>query len=265
MQELIDQIKENENIPEHVAIIMDGNGRWAKKRGLPRFEGHREGVNSVRAVVEAAGNIGVKYVTLYTFSTENWSRPKSEISYLMNLLLLTIRKEVDELNAKNVRLECYGNLNDLPVEIRESLLGSVEKLRRNTGLRLNLALSYSSRTEIIQAVKRICTDVCNGQLETAEIDERLFSCYLYTSGIPDPDLLIRTSGEYRLSNFLLWQIAYSEMYITRTLWPDFRHKEFYEAIIDFQKRERRFGMVSEQIDCCKKQPLTFAQNQPQVS
>lgn len=251
LQEMIDKIRENGNIPVHVAIIMDGNGRWARKRGLPRVEGHREGVNSVRAVVEAAGAIGVNVLTLYTFSTENWLRPKSEVSYLMNLLLLTIRREVRELNKNNVQLHCIGNLDDLPKEARESMLASVEKLKHNTGLKLNLALSYSSRIEIVQAVRNICADAGKGVIQPEAITEKLFASYLYTAQVPDPDLLIRTSGELRLSNFLLWQLAYSELYITTTLWPDFRQKEFFEAIFDYQKRERRFGRVSEQVNAAK--------------
>lgn len=229
------------NIPEHIAIIMDGNGRWAKQRSLPRIAGHREGINSVREIVQACGEIGVKILTLYTFSSENWRRPRQEVSALMRLLLVTINREVEELNRKNVRLMVIGDIDALPEKPRSGILAGIEKLKSNTGLILNLALSYGGRQEIIEAVRKICRERKNN------ITEKEFSKYLYTADIPDPDLLIRTSGELRLSNFLLWQLAYTEIYITEVLWPDFRRAELMEAIRDFQKRERRFGRVSEQL------------------
>ncbi len=230
-----------ENIPEHIAIIMDGNGRWAKQRSLPRIAGHREGINSVREIVQTCGEIGVKILTLYTFSSENWRRPRQEVSALMRLLLVTINREVEELNRKNVRLMVIGDINALPEKPRSGILAGIERLKSNTGLILNLALSYGGRQEIIEAVKKICKEGKNN------ITEREFSKYLYTADIPDPDLLIRTSGELRLSNFLLWQLAYTEIYITDVLWPDFRREELLKAIRDYQKRERRFGRVSEQL------------------
>jgi undecaprenyl diphosphate synthase len=229
------------NIPEHIAIIMDGNGRWAKQRSLPRIAGHREGINSVREIVQACGEIGVKILTLYTFSSENWRRPRQEVSALMRLLLVTINREVEELNRKNVRLMVIGDISALPEKPRSGILAGIEKLKSNTGLILNLALSYGGRQEIIEAVRKICRERRN------DITEKEFSKYLYTADIPDPDLLIRTSGELRLSNFLLWQLAYTEIYITDVLWPDFRRAELMEAIRDYQKRERRFGRVSEQL------------------
>ncbi|NOY58208.1 MAG: isoprenyl transferase [Calditrichaeota bacterium] len=246
-EQRIERITKYGNLPHHVAIIMDGNGRWANKRNLPRTEGHKEGINSVRAVVEAAGWLDIKAVTLYTFSSENWSRPKAEVSALMSLLLNTVKKEVNELNGKNVRLMTIGNIDALPVAPRLGIKNTIKRLRNNTGLILNLALSYSGRQEIITATKEIAKNVKAGKLEVDGINEKLFNEYLQTAEIGDPDLLIRTSGELRVSNFLLWQLAYTELYITDTLWPDFRHSEFYEAIEVYQHRERRFGKVSEQI------------------
>lgn len=246
-EQRIDRIKKYGNLPHHVAIIMDGNGRWANKRNLPRTEGHKEGINSVRAVVEAAGWLGIKAVTLYTFSSENWSRPKAEVSALMSLLLNTVKKEVNELNEKNVRLMTIGNIDALPVAPRLGIKNTMKRLRNNTGLILNLALSYSGRQEIITATQEIARNVQAGKLKVDGINEKLFSEYLQTTEIGDPDLLIRTSGELRVSNFLLWQLAYTELYITDTLWPDFRHADFYEAIEAYQHRERRFGKVSEQL------------------
>ena len=235
------------NIPRHVAIIMDGNGRWACERGLPRVEGHKEGINSVREIVKLCGEIDVKYLTLYTFSTENWKRPRSEVSALMRLLLQTIRGEVSELHKNNVRLNVLGNLKDLPLPARKGMESAISYLQKNTGLTLNLALSYSSRKEITLAIKHILRKVQIGELTIEDIDEDLISQHLYTASIPDPDLLIRTSGELRISNFLLWQLAYTEIYITKTYWPDFRRMEFLKAVEGYQKRERRFGKVSEQI------------------
>jgi len=242
------RILDQGNLPKHIAIIMDGNGRWARSQQLPRVEGHREGINSVREVVKACGELDVKYLTLYTFSTENWNRPRSEVAALMRLLLTTIKSEVKELNKNNVRLTTIGKLNDLPFAARRSMLNAIKLLKNNTGLTLNLALSYSSRKEIIQAVRSIAQKVESGEMCIEEIEEKLFSKHLYTSSIPDPDLLIRTSGELRVSNFLLWQMAYTEIYVTDVLWPEFRRKEFYQAIEAYQKRERRFGLVSEQIE-----------------
>ncbi len=234
-------------LPRHIAIIMDGNGRWAKQRGLPRVAGHNEGINSVREVTRECGKLGIKVLTLYTFSVENWSRPKSEVSALMTLLLRTIRNEIDELHKNNVRLTLIGHLTDLPDDPLKSLMEGVAKTSQNTGLNLNLALSYGGRVEILDAARAIAKDVLEGRIGLDDINEKLFSDYLYTRGMPDPDLLIRTSGELRISNFLLWQMAYTEIYVTETLWPDFRNKELLLAIREYQKRERRFGKTSEQI------------------
>ncbi len=230
-------------LPAHIAIIMDGNGRWAKKRNLPRTAGHEAGVKAVREVVRAAAEIGIKYLTLYTFSVENWKRPREEVAALMRLLTRTTRREVDELNRNNVRLITTGRIDGLSYTRRKALDMAVKKTRKNSGLILNLALNYGGRTEIIDAVRAIALGVKSGHIHPGEINEVLFSNYLYTTGIPDPDLLVRTSGEMRISNFLLWQTSYTEMYITRVLWPDFGRKDFFEAIIEYQKRERRFGKV----------------------
>ncbi|MCK9244697.1 MAG: isoprenyl transferase [Candidatus Marinimicrobia bacterium] len=244
---LREQVLARGELPRHIAIIMDGNGRWAKRRGLPRVAGHNEGINSVREITRECGQIGIKVLTLYTFSIENWSRPKSEVTYLMTLLLRTIRNEVNELHKNNVRLTLMGHLADLPDDPLKGLLEGVEKTSLNTGLNLNLALSYGGRAEILDATRTIAQNVREGRIALEDIDERLFSSYLYTRDIPDPDLLIRTSGELRISNFLLWQMAYAELYVTETLWPDFRNKELLLAISEYQKRERRFGKTSEQI------------------
>jgi len=249
-QEIIklrEEVMSQEVLPRHIAIIMDGNGRWAKQRGLPRVAGHNEGINSVREVTRECGSLGIKVLTLYTFSVENWSRPKSEVSALMTLLLHTIRNEIDELHKNNVRLTLIGHLTDLPDDPLKGLMEGVEKTSQNTVLNLNLALSYGGRVEILDATRAIAKDVLEGRIGLDDIDEKLFSDYLYTRGMPDPDLLIRTSGELRLSNFLLWQMAYTEIYVTETLWPDFRNKELLLAIREYQKRERRFGKTSEQI------------------
>lgn len=229
-------------IPSHIAIIMDGNGRWAKQRSLPRIAGHREGINSVREIVRSCGEIGVKVLTLYTFSSENWLRPKREVSALMHLLLATINREVEDLHRNNVKLMVIGKMEDLPEKPRKGILKAIERLGNSTGLILNLALSYGGRQEIIEAVRRICL------LGKKDITAEEFSSYLYTAGIPDPELLIRTSGELRLSNFLLWQLAYTEIYVTDVLWPDFRTPELIKAVLAYQQRERRFGRVSEQLD-----------------
>jgi undecaprenyl diphosphate synthase len=240
-------IRANGTIPQHIAIIMDGNGRWAKQRSLQRVDGHREGINSVREVVRACGELGVKYLTLYTFSTENWHRPKGEVSALMALLLKTITEEVGELQRNNVRLRTIGRLKDLPLLARKGMERAIDILDHNTGLTLILALSYSSRRELTDAVRCIAKKAQAGELKEDDINEELVSSHLYTASVPDPDLLVRTSGELRVSNFLLWQLAYTEIYVTSVLWPDFRRTALYEAVLDFQKRERRFGRVSEQI------------------
>jgi undecaprenyl diphosphate synthase len=226
-----------------VAIIMDGNGRWAKQRHLPRVEGHRNGVESVRAVVRAAGEVGVKYLTLYAFSVENWNRPKEEVETLMQYLARFLKSEIAELNRNNVRLEAIGQIYRLPEFVQEQLRKSKAALARNSGLTLILALSYGGRTEIIEAARAIAQKVKDGQLEPAEINEQLVSQHLYTSPYPDPDLLIRTSGEMRISNFLLWQISYAELVVTPTLWPDFRKPQFFEALEEYTQRHRRFGLV----------------------
>jgi len=235
------------NIPVHVAIIMDGNGRWAKARNLSRIKGHEEGINSVRSVVEACGELGIEILTLYTFSKENWRRPKAEISGLWRLLIQTIRREVPELKKNNVRLRVIGVMNDLPRVVYEGVEYAINQLKDNTGLIVNLALNYSSRDEITRAVQKIASMVSTGEIKPIEISEQTIADNLFTADLPDPDLVIRTSGEQRISNFLLWQIAYSELYISNVLWPDFRKKEFYQTILAYQQRERRYGMVSEQV------------------
>src|SRR5512133_3532839 len=243
---VIEELKKN-YIPRHVAVIMDGNGRWAELHGNDRIFGHRQGVDAVRSIVEGAGESGIEYLTLYAFSTENWDRPKEEVDALMSLLVNAIVHETDNLNEKNVKMLAIGNLASLPPDVQLRLAEAVQTTSLNTGLNLVLALSYSGRWEIIEAVKKIVGKVQSGEIIENQIDEYVFSTQLTTAGIPDPELLIRTSGEYRISNFLLWQIAYSELYFTETLWPDFRREDLYQAIIDFQKRERRFGKTSEQV------------------
>jgi undecaprenyl diphosphate synthase len=230
-------------IPKHVAIIMDGNGRWAKAKSMIRVQGHRAGAESVRDVVKAAGEFGVKYLTLYAFSVENWKRPKTEIHTLMGLLESFLRDELPELIKSNVRLQAIGRLSDLPQNVRDQLHECIQATRQNTGLILILALSYSGRVEIIEAVHSIIREIKLGHLDSAQIDEQVFNHHLYTRYYPDPDLLIRTSGEMRLSNFLLWQLSYTEIYITPTLWPDFRRHHFAEALIDYGNRQRRFGSL----------------------
>ena len=239
-------------VPSHIAIIMDGNGRWAKRNGLPRIAGHNEGVNSVRDIVEACAQIGVKYLTLYTFSTENWKRPQDEVSMLMRLIVKALRDERDRLHQNEVRLQVIGEFSTLPDDVSKELRDAMEVMRENCGLTLVLALSYSGRWDIIKAIKGMYDDIQTGVLRKEEITEEVIGTYLSTKDIPDPDLLIRTSGELRISNFLLWQLAYSEIYISNEFWPAFRRKHLYEAIEDFQKRERRFGMVSEQLQPLKK-------------
>ena len=245
------QLKQTGNIPTHIAIIMDGNGRWAKKRSLPRIAGHKEGVESVRDIVEICGQLGVNYLTLYAFSTENWKRPKQEVSLLMRLLMRALRDETDKLHEKNVRVHTIGDIAALPQEVQDELLDAIEKTKHNTGLNLLLALSYSGRWDLINAVKQIASEVKKGNLKIEHINDQIVSQHLSTKDIPEPDLLVRTSGELRISNFLLWQLAYSEIYISEVLWPDFRRGELYKAISDYQKRERRFGMVSEQLKQAK--------------
>ncbi|MCK5730094.1 MAG: isoprenyl transferase [Draconibacterium sp.] len=235
------------NIPKHVAVIMDGNGRWAEKHGKARVFGHENGVESVRSVVEGAGEIGVKYLTLYAFSTENWDRPKNEVDALMELLVKAIEMETESLNKNNVRLSTIGDINSMPTSVKENLENCINTLNSNTGLNLVIALSYSSKWEIVNAVKGIVKDAIENKIKPELINNELFENYLSTAKIPDPELLIRTSGEYRISNFLLWQIAYSELYFTEKLWPDYRKEDFFEAILDYQNRERRFGKTSEQL------------------
>lgn len=240
-------LKQSGEIPLHIAIIMDGNGRWAQKRSLPRVAGHREGVESVRDMVEVCGQLGVKYLTLYAFSTENWKRPKEEVSMLMRLLMKALRDETDKLHRNNVRVRTIGDISKLPFEVQNELLDAIIKTQNNTGLNLLLALSYSGRWDILQAVKKISSDIKRGVMSEDSINEEVVTKYLSTQGIPDPDLLVRTSGEFRVSNFLLWQLAYSEIYITELNWPEFRRDELYRAIAEYQKRERRFGLTSNQI------------------
>ena len=237
----------NGNIPAHIAIIMDGNGRWAQKRGLPRIAGHNEGVESVRDTVEACGQLGVKFLTLYAFSTENWKRPKDEVSLLMRLLMRALRDETDKLYNNNVRVLTIGDTASLPQEVQNELRDAIDKTKQNSGLNLILALSYSGRWDITNAIKAIAADVKAGTVDPQTVDEKTVSRYLSTKDVPDPDLLVRTSGELRVSNFLLWQLAYSEIFISDCFWPDFRRGELYKAIADYQKRERRYGMVSEQL------------------
>lgn len=232
-----------ERIPAHVAIIMDGNGRWARLRNKPRTFGHEAGVRAVREVVKAASEIGIKYLTLYTFSVENWSRPRSEVSALMSLLTRTTRKELNDLIKNDVKLRTIGRINGLPATRQKVLQNAVEKTRNNKGLVLTLALNYGGRTEILDAVKAISNSVRAGILDIPDITGELFSDFLYTASMPDPDLLIRTSGEMRISNFLLWQTSYTELYIIDTLWPDFGREKLFEAVADYQKRERRFGKI----------------------
>lgn len=228
-----------DRLPQHIAVIMDGNGRWAKKRRLPRIAGHRAGIRAVRQAVEACARLGVPYLTLYAFSIENWKRPHSEIQLLMSLLREYLKKEIPELNRQNIRLGVIGRIAELPHTVQRDLQNALEKTRRNTGLRLTLALNYGGRAELVDAVRRLAEQwKHNGRVS---VDEDSFGEYLYTRGLPDPDLLIRTSGELRLSNFLLWQVAYSEIWVTDTFWPDFTQKNLFQAIIDYQKRERRYG------------------------
>ncbi len=236
-----------DKLPKHIAIIMDGNGRWAKKKGNIRIFGHKNGVKAVKQTVEAAGEIGLEYLTLYAFSTENWKRPKTEVNALMSLFITAVKNETKNLMENNVRLKAIGKLSLLPDSVKKNLDEIIDKTKNNTGLTLILALSYSSRQEISDAVKKIVDEISSETLKSENINENIISKHLYTKDIPDPELLIRTSGEYRISNFLLWQISYTELYFTETLWPDFNKNEFFKAICNFQQRERRFGKISEQV------------------
>jgi len=243
---------DKDKLPHHIAIIMDGNGRWAKHKSLSRIRGHMKGIDAVREVVTACRELGIKILTLYAFSVENWKRPKEEVSALMTLLKEYLLKEVEEMLQNDIRLLAIGRLEDLPLEVQQTLRETMKKTEDRTGMILNLALSYGGRSEILQAVQRILRDCQKGKMAAEKINFQKFSDYLWTQGMPDPDLLIRTSGEFRISNFLLWQIAYTELYVTETLWPDFNREELLKAILDYQSRERRFGMTSEQLNGLEK-------------
>jgi undecaprenyl diphosphate synthase len=238
---------DKENLPKHLAIIMDGNGRWAKQKGLLRAFGHENGTKSVRTTVESCAKLGIENLTLYAFSTENWNRPKLEVETLMKLLISSLKKELDTLQKNNIRLNAIGNLDLLPSSAKKELLTVIEKTKNNSRMTLTLALSYGSREELLNAVKNISSKVKNNIISQDDIDESIINQHLYTHNLPDVDLVIRTSGEHRISNFLLWQIAYAEFYFTDVLWPDFKETDLYDAIISYQKRERRFGKTSEQI------------------
>jgi undecaprenyl diphosphate synthase len=231
------------NLPKHIAVIMDGNGRWAKGKGAARIFGHRNAIQAVKDVTEGCGELGVKYLTLYAFSTENWGRPKEEVDGLMELLVNTLKKEINTLHENHVQLHTIGDVTHLPLECQNNLAEAIDATKKNTGLILQLALNYSGRWEIVEAAKKLAEEAKKGVIQPEEIDEHYFSQHLKTANVPDPELLIRTSGELRVSNFLLWQIAYTEIFITPTLWPDFRKEDLYEAICVYQKRERRFGKV----------------------
>lgn len=236
-----------DKLPSHVAIIMDGNGRWAQQRGLERIFGHQQGVSALREVIETAAELGIRYLTLYAFSTENWGRPDVEVSALMGIMIQSLNNETSTLIKNNIRLKAIGDVDRLAVDVRERLFDTINLTSVGTGLNLVVAISYSSRWEITEAARRISADVSCGKIKADSIKEEDFEKYLTTYGIPDPELLIRTSGEFRISNFLLWQLAYTELYFTGKFWPDFGKEDFYDAIIDFQKRERRFGKTSEQV------------------
>ena len=246
MSELKHEIN-RDKLPKHIAVIMDGNGRWAKSKGKLRIFGHQNGVKAVRETIEAAAELGIKYLTLYAFSTENWNRPQREINALMELLVNTIARETKTLIENNIRLTTIGDMAALPENCQKSLNASIQKTAANKGMTLVLALSYSARWEIVNAARKIALETAAGKLSEKDINETLFSQYLTTQSIPDPELLIRTSGEHRISNFLLWQISYAELYFTPVLWPDFNREHFYEAILEYQGRERRFGKTSEQL------------------
>lgn len=235
-------------LPSHIAIIMDGNGRWAKKKGAMRIFGHQSAIKAVRAATEGSAELGIKYLTLYAFSTENWNRPKAEVNALMSLLVSTLNSEIKVLQDNNIRLSTIGNTKELPENCQKELQEAIQATSQNTGLNLILALSYSGRWEITKAIKHIAQEVKNGNIQPDDVNENLVSDFLQTAGIPDPELMIRTSGEMRISNFLLWQLAYSELHITDILWPDFRKDNLWKAILDYQNRERRFGKISEQVN-----------------
>jgi len=237
----------SENLPKHIAIIMDGNGRWAKEKGFLRVFGHENGTKSVKTTVESCAELGIENLTLYAFSTENWNRPKLEVKTLMQLLISSLKKEMNTMQKNSIRLNAIGNLEHLPARVRKELLHVIDETKENTRMTLTLALSYGSRDELINATKQICDKVKNNIISVENIDETLINQHLYTQNLPDVDLLIRTSGEKRISNFLLWQIAYAELYFTDVYWPDFTNENLYEAIINYQKRERRFGKTSEQL------------------
>ncbi|MFV8361969.1 isoprenyl transferase [Flavobacterium sp. ZT3P35] len=243
---LQDTINKN-NLPKHLAIIMDGNGRWAKQQGLLRALGHESGTKSVKVIIEASAKLGIEFLTLYAFSTENWNRPKLEVDTLMKVLINSLKKELLTLQKNNIKLNAIGNLERLPKSAQKELLDVIDKTKNNTQMTLTLALSYGSREELVAAVRNICSKVKNNIISIDAIDDSIINEHLYTQNLPDVDLLIRTSGEHRISNFLLWQIAYAELYFTDILWPDFKEQDLYEAIISYQKRERRFGKTSEQI------------------
>jgi undecaprenyl diphosphate synthase len=247
MSASVPALLDKDRLPRHIAIIMDGNGRWAKDKGEDRLFGHYHGVESVRDIVEGAAELGIQYLTLYAFSTENWDRPAEEVSGLMQLLVTTIRKEVPTLNKNNIRLHVIGDLNMLPEFARNELTEALEMTSPNTGLNLVMALSYSGRWELVEAVRRIACSVEQGDLHSDQINEQTLQEHLSTHAFPDPELMIRTSGEYRISNFLLYQLAYAELYFTEVCWPDFRKQNLYDALLDYQQRERRFGKISEQL------------------
>jgi undecaprenyl diphosphate synthase len=243
----IEFLKSHASLPQHIGIIMDGNGRWAKRKGLPRLAGHNEGVNSVQEIVEVCGELGIRYLTIYTFSEENWKRPGWEVTSLMQLLVSTINKQLDRLIRQNVVIRTIGHLDKLPDIARKAMLRAKESTINNTGLILNVALSYGGRQEIVDAVRRLSNKIISGELHPDDISDHSIASHLDTAGQPDPDLIIRTGGENRISNFLLWQIAYAEIYLTQTAWPDFRKPQLINAISDFVQRERRYGLVSEQL------------------
>jgi len=246
VSELISKIDVTK-LPKHLAVIMDGNGRWAKQQGMARVFGHRNGVKAVRETTEASAELGIEYLTLYAFSTENWKRPALEVNALMRLLVDTLTKEVETLNKNNIRLEAIGDLEQLPKKSHQALLKGIEDTKGNSRMTLILALNYSARWEIVEATKNIAREVSNGNINIDDLNDSTFENYLTTKDYPDPELMIRTSGEHRISNYLLWQLAYTELYFTDVLWPDFRKEHLYEALIDFQNRERRFGKISEQL------------------
>jgi len=239
----INQYLDIHKMPSHIAIIMDGNGRWAQERGLPRVSGHKAGVNALKEIIIACSDLNIKVLSLYAFSTENWKRPKEEVNALMNLLVSSLKKEIDKLNENNIKIRVIGEKKGLPEKVQKEVIKAEERTKNNTGLILNVALNYGGRKEIIHCVKEVCKKVINNELTLDDIDENIFSQMLYTNGLPDPDLIIRPSGELRLSNFLLWQSAYSEFWFTPVYWPDFKKEHLIQAIIDYQKRNRRFGSI----------------------